>query len=121
MSDQRQILNDKTIARLLYAKEKQYKVRDAEVIGFFVLVGKRRKTFMAQGEFWRDGIREFAMQVKLGEFGDLSTREARSKAKDVLGSIARGRKPGEDSKPTNGGLTLRQAWERYRDAHMKRK
>jgi hypothetical protein len=38
-------------------------VRDSELPGFFVLIGKRRKTFMAQGEFWRDGVREFTTQV----------------------------------------------------------
>src|SRR5712672_3398396 len=121
MDDLRQILTDKAIARLPYAKEKQYKVRDPEVAGFFVLIGKRRKSFMAQGEFWRDGVREFAVQVKLGEFGDLSTREARSKAKDALGSIARGQRPGESPTTIAGSITLRQAWERYRDAHMNRK
>jgi len=121
MADLRQILTDKAIARLPYAKEKQYKVRDTEVAGFFVLIGKRRKSFMAQGEFWRDGIREFAAQVKLGEFGGLTTREARSKAKNALGSIARGQRPGESPRAIIGSVTLRQAWERYRDAHMKRK
>jgi hypothetical protein len=121
MADLRQILTDKAVARLPYAKEKQYKVRDTEVAGFFVLIGKRRKSFMAQGEFWRDGVREFAAQMKLGEFGDLSTREARSKAKDALGSIARGQRPGESPRSISGSVTLRQAWERYRDAHMRRK
>ena len=43
MADLRQILTDKAVARLPYAKEKQYKVRDTEVAGFFVLIGKRRK------------------------------------------------------------------------------
>ena len=71
MADQREILTDRSIARLC-AGEKQYKVRDSELPGFFVLVGKRRKTFMAQGEFWRDGVREFAVQVKLGDFGEMS-------------------------------------------------
>jgi hypothetical protein len=121
MTDPHQILTDKLIARLPYAEDRQYKVRDVELAGFFVLVGKRKKSFMAQGEFWRDGVREFAVQVKLGEFGDLSTREARSKAKDALGSIARGQKPGESPKISAGSVTLRQAWERYRDSHMKRK
>jgi hypothetical protein len=121
MADLRQILTDKAVARLPCAKEKQYKVRDTEVAGFFVLIGKRRKSFMAQGEFWRDGVREFAAQVKLGEFGDVSTREARSKAKDALGSIARGQRPGESPRAITGSVTLRQAWERYRDVHMKRK
>lgn len=120
MADQRQALTDKSIA-LLCAGEKQYKVRDSELPGFFVLVGKRRKTFMAQGEFWRDGVREFAVQVKLGDFDEMTTRQARGKAKEALGSIAKGQRPGEDPKIKSGSITLRQAWERYRDAHMKRK
>lgn len=121
MPDQRQILTDRLIARLPLASHKQYKVRDTELPGFFVLVGKRKKSFMVQGEFWRDGTREFAAQVKLGEFGDISTREARSKAKDALGSIARGQRPGDETTIKPGSVTLRQAWERYRDAHMIRK
>jgi hypothetical protein len=52
MADLRQILTDKAVARLPCAKEKQYKVRDTKVAGFFVLIGKRRKSFMTQGEFW---------------------------------------------------------------------
>jgi integrase len=75
---------------------------------------------MAEGEFWRDGVRELRAQVKLGEFGEISTREARAKAKDVLGGLARGQRPGDD-KPKRGAITLRAAWERYRDAHMIRK
>jgi integrase len=121
MPDRRQILTDRNIALLPFAREKQYKVRDSELAGFFVLVGKRRKSFMAQGEFWRDGVREFAAQLKLGNFGQMSTREARGKAKEVLGSIARGQRPGDSLQVKPGAITLRQAWERYRDAHMKRK
>ena len=120
MADQREVLTDKSIARLS-AGETQYKVRDSELPGFFVLIGKRRKTFMAQGEFWRDGVREFAAQVKLGDFGEMTTRQARGKAKEALGSIAKGQRPGEAPKIKQGSITLRQAWERYRDAHMKRK
>ena len=37
MPDQSQILTDKCIARLPFAREKQYKVRDSEFPGFFVL------------------------------------------------------------------------------------
>jgi integrase len=121
MADQRQILTDKSVSRLPFAREKQYKVRDGELPGFFVLIGKRRKSFMAQGEFWRDGVREFTSQVKLGDFGEMTTREARGKAKEALGAIARGQRPGEAPKIKPGSITLREAWERYRDAHMKRK
>jgi Arm DNA-binding domain len=120
VADQRQVLTDKRIAGLC-AGEKQYKVRDSELPGFFVLIGKRRKTFMAHGEFWRDGVREFTAQVELGDFGEMTTRQARGKAKEALGSIAKGQRPGDDPKIKAGAITLRQAWERYRDAHMKRK
>jgi len=121
MADHRQLLTDKAIARLLYATDKQYKVRDTELPGFFVLVGKKKKTFMAQAEFWRDGVREFAAQVKLGECGDVTTREVRSKAKQEIGSIARGERPGKEHEVKPGAVTLRNAWERYRDVHMIRK
>jgi integrase len=66
----------------------------------------------------------------------MSTRTARATAKDYLAQISRGRHPkaekwgsgaggtakteGEAVTPS-GGITLRQAWERYRDAHMIRK
>ena len=76
---------------------------------------------MAQGEFWRDGVREFAVQVKLGDFGEMTTRQARGKAKEALGALAKGQRPGEAPTIKPGSITLRQAWERYRDAHMKRK
>jgi integrase len=120
MTNSSLLLNDKAVAKLPYAEDGQYKARDTEVAGFFVRVGKRSKTFMAEGEFWRDGVRELRAQVKLGEFGEISTREARAKAKDVLGGLARGQRPGDD-KPKRGAITLRAAWERYRDAHMIRK
>src|SRR5262245_14475253 len=35
--------------------------------------------------------------------------------------MTRGQRPGEAPKIKPGSITLRQAWERYRDAHMKRK
>ncbi|WP_421934365.1 integrase arm-type DNA-binding domain-containing protein [Phenylobacterium sp.] len=121
MKSQQPPLTDKAIIRLPYATSGQYKVRDAELGGFFVQVGKRSKTYMVEGEFWRHGVREIRAQVKLGDFGDISTREARGKAKEALASIARGERPGDAAKPKPGEITLRAAWERYRDAHLIRK
>nr|WP_158915798.1 integrase family protein [Caulobacter sp. S45] len=121
MPNQSLSLNDKVVARLAYAEAGQYSARDTELKGFFVKVGKRSKTFFVEGEFWRDGVRELRAMTKLGEFGDISTRDARSKAKEALGSIARGQRPGDDAKPKRGAVTLREAWDKYRDAHMVRK
>lgn len=121
MADRTLLLTDKAIARLPLAESGQYKVHDTELKGFLVLIGKRRKSFMAQGDFWRDGVRELSVRKKLGDFGDLTTRDARSKAKEALGAIAKGTRPGEAVRTKAGAITLRQAWERYRDAHMIRK
>lgn len=116
------LLTDPSVARLPFAASGQYKVRDAELAGFFVQVGKRSRTYMAQGEFWRNGLREFACTIKVGDAAELSAREARKKAKDALGKIARGERPGsENAAPRRGELTLNQAWERYKEAHLVRK
>ena len=115
------LLTDKAIARLPFSQAGQYKVRDAELKGFFLRIGKRTKTYMVQGEHWRDGFREFAMQKKLGDFGAISARDARTKAREALGSFAKGERPGFPVRVAQGAITLRGAWERYRDAHMVRK
>lgn len=121
MAKEKILLTDKAIAKLPLSDGAAYYVRDTELVGFMVIVGKRTKTFAVQGEFWRDGTREFSVRTKLGEVGDIATREARSKAKEVLGSIAKGERPGEEPKIKSGTVTLRKAWERYRDGHMIRK
>jgi site-specific recombinase XerD len=121
LADRTLLLTDKVITHLPLAESGQYKVHDTELKGFLVLIGKRRKSFMAQGDFWREGVREFSVRKKLGDFGDLTTRDARSKAKEALGAIAKGTRPGEAVRTKAGAITLRQAWERYRDAHMIRK
>jgi hypothetical protein len=121
MADQSMEISDKAIGRLPYAEMGQYKVLDTELKGFVVVIGRRKKTFAAQGAFWRDGVREFAARKKIGEFGDITSREARAKAKDILAAIAKGQRPGETAPIRKGAISLRQAWERYRDAHMIRK
>ena len=42
MADQGQILTDKSIARSPFAREKQYKVRDSELPGFFVAEASKK-------------------------------------------------------------------------------
>jgi len=121
MPDQRLLLTDKSVEKLPLATEGQYFVRDTELRGFLILIGKRTKTFMAQGEFWRDGKRQFSSRLKLGECGEITTRDARVKAKEALASIAKGIRPGEAATTRSDEVTLREAWGRYHDAHLKRK
>src|SRR5712691_8121882 len=135
MHPTRLALTDKAILALPFTTAGQRLVRDAELSGFFIVVGKRTKTFMVQGDLRANGKRR-SVRIKVGEVGELNSREARAKAKTLLGSIAMGIDPrpkkaadaeGVDSEGTiasgsgANGPALRAAWTRYRDAHLKRK
>ena len=67
------------------------------------------------------------LRIKIGETGKIATRDARARAKALLGSIAGGvdprPKPEAADRPKNIARDpiLREAWEGYRDVHMKRK
>ena len=123
MSDFRITLNDKMIGRLALADKGQYLVRDTELKGFFLVIGARRKTFTVQGEFWRDGKRHYK-KIALGTSDELTTRDARAKAKDVLAKIAKGEFAEEEKSALNAtptaDITLRQAWERYKLALVRK-
>lgn len=121
MPERSMLITDKTLARLPYATSGQYKVSDTELKGFILVVGKRTKTFSAQGAFWREGLREFSARKKIGDAGDMTSRDARSKAKDILAKIARGERPDEEHSIKRGAISLRSAWERYREGHMIRR
>jgi integrase len=128
MSDMRMALNDKAIARLAPPESGQYKARDVELKGFYLLIGKRRRTFMVQGDLRQAGKRASSIKVSVGDASVMSTRDARSIAKAYLGEIGQGRHPkpcAVDEAPvaqTPGrGITLREAWVRYHDAHLVRK
>ena len=95
MNPSRLTLTDKAILALPFTGAGQRLVRDAELSGFFVLVGKRTKTFMVQGDLRANGKRN-SVRIKVGEVGELNTREARAKAKTLLGSIAKGIEDGND-------------------------
>jgi site-specific recombinase XerD len=136
MADVRILLTDKAIARLPAPKDGWYLARDTELKGFFVVVGKRKRTFTVQGDLRQGGKRALSIRVAIGDANEISTRTARATAKDYLAQISRGQHPkaekrgsgvGQsattegDATAPSGGITLRQAWERYRDAHMVRK
>jgi integrase len=126
MIDTSLVLTDRTVSALPWAASGQYFARDRELPGFAVLVGKRKKTFVVQGDIRKDGRRE-SMRIKIAEVGTVTTREARAEAKELLGKITKGIDPrekklkSETERPNVNDPTLRQAWERYLDAHMKRK
>ncbi|MER9102584.1 integrase family protein [Mesorhizobium sp. M0848] len=131
MVDLRIALTDRAVACLHQAASGQYFARDTDLPGFMVLVGKRKKTFVVQGDRMKAGER-LSVRMKVAEVGELTTRAARAKAKDILGKIANGVDPRASTRKSRGDTaevdlpsisnpTLRTAWERYRDGHMKNK
>jgi integrase len=126
MATDRISFSDKTVATIAFAEKGQKVIRDADLPGFFVKVGTRTKSYMVQGDLWRGSVRQ-SITVKIGECGRLPAREARAKAKVLLGSIAEGIDPRGDGEVAPepaapiSGPTLGDAWTAYRDSHMRRK
>ncbi|WP_341990554.1 integrase arm-type DNA-binding domain-containing protein [Azorhizobium sp. AG788] len=141
MADIRILLNDRSVGELKPPNSGQYRARDTQLKGFHVVVGTRTKTFAVQGDLRKDGRRVASISVRIGDVTAMSTREARATAKSHLAQIAKGEHPepktsnpttlrarallGTDSNErrdvTSNSIALRQAWERYRDAHLIRK
>lgn len=135
MADIRILLTDKAIAQLPAPDDGWYLARDTELKGFFVVVGKRKRTFAIQGDLRKGGKRASSIRASIGDTREMSTRKARATAKEYLSQISLGRHPkttqqngasgaGESSKgtaATSSVVTLRQAWQRYLTAHLLRK
>lgn len=132
MAEMKLLLTDRSVQQLPPSKRGRYIARDEDLRGFFVIVGARRKTFTVQGEFWADGKRR-CKTVSIGQAADMSVRDARIKAKTLLAKIASGQLFKEEAAAAEAanaariapqsphGITLREAWARYRTAHMERK
>lgn len=119
-------LSDRAIAAVPFAVKGQQILRDADLSGFFVLVGTRSKSFMIQGDM-RSGSMRRSIRMKVGEAGKITTREARARAKTLLGQIADGVDPrpkasAAASRSSNlRDRTLQEAWNAYRDGHMRKR
>ena len=87
------LASDEAIARLPAPKDGWYLARDTELKGFFVVVGKRKRTFTVQGDLRQGGKRTSSIRVAIGDAGEMSTRTARATAKDYLAQISRGQHP----------------------------
>lgn len=134
MGDIRLQLTDKEIARLPVPNEGWYLARDIELKGFFVVVGRRKRTFAVQGDLRESGKRR-SIRVNVGDVSEIGTRDARAIAKGFLSQIARGEHPRPEkarqpaaaeaplgvADPEGQGITLAQAWQRYLNGHLIRK
>ena len=122
MADLRILLTDKTIARLPTPKDGWYLARDTELKGFFVVVGKRKRTFTVQGDLRQDGNRASSIRVAIGGTDEVSTRNARATAKEYLALISqdsiRRMKRGAQgpAKPKRPEIRRLRSWEAVRSS-----
>ena len=73
MTDIRTALSDKAIAQLPTPEDGWYLSRDTELKGFFVVVGKRKRTFTVQGDLSQRGKRASSVRVSIGDASELTT------------------------------------------------
>src|SRR5450432_3828204 len=103
MADVRILLTDKAIARLSTPKDGWYLARDTELKGFFVVVGKRKRTFTVQGDLRQGGKRACSIRKAIGDVSEITTRTARATAKDYLAQISRGQHPKAEKRGLGAG------------------
>lgn len=109
-------LTDRYIAELPFADGASYAARD-DLPGFFVTVGKRKKTFTVQCDVRDDLGRRRTKKAVIGTFPEMTVRQARAKAKATIGQWQTAARFEERRKD----WTLGEAWEHMRDFELPRK
>lgn len=99
-----------------FAIEGPYPARDA-LKGFFVTVGKKRKTYTVQCDVRDDLGRRRTKKVTIGSFPEMSVKQGRAKAKATIGALQTSGRFEERRKE----WTLGEAWEHMRDFELPRK
>jgi integrase len=114
-----QKLTEKKVQQLQYTG-KNHTVRDTQVIGLFVDVGKVSKSYKCQADLWAGerGRRSYVrtVRVTLGKVGELPLDVARVRASELLAQIKAGVDPVRQPTPTPTVLTVAAAFESYAQA-----
>lgn len=108
-------LTDAAVRALPPATERAYIVRDTQLPGFRIVVGRRAKTFAVQVDVRELGRRRTVHRT-LGRVDQLSAKAARAAAKRLIGEL----QTGSVRPPEGRGPTLREAWATYKAALARR-
>lgn len=108
-------LTDAFIRKLPPPDAAPYIVRDEDLKGFYVIISKGRAAYFIQKDTNHQGRRR-TIKKRIGIFGKVTTSDARKLARAELSKIEN-----RAVVPLAGSVTLRQAWDRYRERHLKRK
>lgn len=85
---------------------------DTDLKGFGLAVGAKTKTFFVQRDVNHRGVR-----AKIGRVGVITVDQARKEAKKLIARMDNGENPNETRrKKQERGITLRQAWDLYRES-----
>jgi hypothetical protein len=102
---------DAQVRDLPHAREGQRFIRLPNAVGLYLVVGKTAKTFVHQREVRRLGERK-TVRITLGRFPELSVQDAYDRVHEESKAKA-------DALPSRGP-TLREAFERFKVAHLER-
>ena len=104
-------LTNKSVAdlKLTTGKEGQYIVRDTDLKNFFVVVGRKERTYTFQVDTSELGKRKTTRKT-VGRHPGTDASEARKEAKRLIGSLQTGH-----AKHGGHGVTLGDAWASFRD------
>lgn len=103
-------LTNRLVRGLPLAERGQYVVRDRALPGFFVVVGRRARTYTIQCDTRRLGARK-TTRKSIGRASDWDAADARKEAKALIGALQTG---ATEATPRHGRATLRTAWASYR-------
>ncbi len=99
----------------LSAQAESYFVWDSEIIGFGVRVmPSGTKTYQAQ---YRKGGR--TRRISLGRHGNITAEQARLKAREVMGLVAKGENPAEEIAQERRAPTVAALCDRFYNTHVK--
>jgi integrase len=104
----------KRIVQALAPKPRDYILWDPELKGFGIRVlPSGQRTYLVQ---YRNGGR--TRRVKIGRHGPLTADEARTKAKELLGAVAKGTNPAQDISEHRQAPTMATVCERFYRDHV---
>lgn len=92
-------------------KPRQQIFFDTQLKGFGLIVNANSKTFIAQRDIGGKTVR-----VTIGRYGIFTVDQARKEAQQILAKMARGINPAEERRAARAqGITLKEAWELYKE------
>lgn len=114
--DTRKKLTKRLVESVSGNEDREILLWDSEIKGFGVRVfSSGRKTYFVQ---YRNQFNR-TRRKKIGVHGVITTEQAREEAKSIIGDVAKGKDPSEESQEQKNKKTMRNLVEKYLEVHAK--